>query len=220
MNIAVLTGAGISRESGLQTFRDGDGLWNGWSIEEVCTPQALAGNPARVLEFYNHRRREAAQAEPNEAHLALARLEARHKVLIVTQNIDDLHEQAGSSEIIHIHGEVFKARSMVDFDVVVEVRGEIHLGDLAPDGAQLRPHVCFFGETPYRWDEALAAVEGCDLLAVIGTSLSVYPAAGLVHMARRKQVVLIDPNPPSVPSLIEVVAAPATIGVPRWADAL
>ncbi len=219
MHIVALTGAGISRESGLKTFRDEDGLWAGYKIEDVCTPRALAEQPQRVLEFYNLRRREVVSAEPNLGHFALAELEKHHTVTIVTQNIDDLHERAGSTEVIHIHGEVFKARSIVDFDLVQEVRGDFNLGDLAADGAQLRPHICFFHETPYDWDRATGVVSGADLLVVIGTSLQVYPAAGLVDITRANRIVLIDPNPPQIGgrrSRIEVIAEPASIGVPQF----
>ena len=218
MHIVALTGAGISRESGLKTFRDEDGLWAGYRIEEVCTPFALAENPAKVLEFYNLRRAEVRGASPNAAHLALAALEGSHEVTIVTQNIDDLHERAGSTQVIHIHGEVFKVRSMDRFDLVVEARGDVNLGDLAPDGAQLRPHVCFFHETPYDWEAAEEAVRAADVLVVIGTSLQVYPAAGLVNLTRAERVVLIDPNPPELQlgREIEVIAEVASVGVPAW----
>lgn len=223
MHIVVLTGAGISRESGLKTFRDGDGLWAGHRIEDVCTPRALARDPALVLDFYNMRRREVISAQPNAAHLALAQLQDHHRVDIITQNVDDLHERAGSQSVLHLHGEVLKSRSMRDFDVVVETREDIHLGDVAPDGAQLRPHICFFEETPYRWDEALNLSLNADLFVVVGTSLQVYPAAGLVDITRADRVVLIDPNPPALGTLLgrlEVIAEPASEGVPKFVAAL
>ena len=220
MKIAILTGAGISRESGLATFRDADGLWAGYKIEEVCTPEALANDPQKVLDFYNLRRQEVLGVEPNAAHFALSELEKDHEVTIITQNIDDLHERGGSTNIIHVHGEIFKVRSLTDFECVVESNQDVNLGDLATDGQQLRPHVCFFGETPYQWNEAVEAVLDCDLFTVIGTSLQVYPAAGLVDMARGKQIVLIDPNPTRFDFGVTAIAQPATIGVPDWVNSL
>lgn len=219
MRIAILTGAGVSRESGLKTFRDEDGLWAGYRIEDVCTPYALREDPQRVFDFYNMRRREILAAQPNAAHFALASLDADHDVTIVTQNIDDLHERSGSRNVIHIHGEALKARSIDNFDVVVPVLGDFSVGDLAPDGAQLRPHICFFHETPYAWDEAAAAVERADILVIVGTSLQVYPAAGLVDITRAERIVLIDPNPPRIGQRrrpIDVIAEPASTGVPKF----
>ncbi len=221
--MVALTGAGISRESGLKTFRDEDGLWAGYDINEVCTPMALARDPLKVFEFYNMRRREVASCEPNAGHYALADLERDFDVTVVTQNIDDLHERAGSSNVVHIHGEVFKARSMDDESVVVEVRGDFTVGDLAPDGGQLRPHICFFREMPYRWDEVQRLTMDADVFIVIGTSLNVYPAAGLVDVTRAKKIFVVDPNPPKVFSRfgeIEVIAEPASTGVGKLVEAL
>lgn len=216
MKVVALTGAGISRESGLKTFRDEDGLWAGYSIEDVCTPRAFAQHPQRVLDFYNHRRQEVAKATPNAAHLALAQLAARHEVPIITQNIDDLHERGGSTDVLHIHGEIFKARSSFDFDVQQEIRGDISVGDLAADGHQLRPHICFFEETPYDWETAIQLAEDADVFVVIGTSLTVYPAAGLLDISRAKRRILIDPKPNfRGRGEIEVIAERATVGVPR-----
>lgn len=223
MNIVVLTGAGISRESGIKTFRDEDGLWADYDINEVCTPMALARDPQKVLEFYNMRRREVASCEPNAGHLALAELEKHHDVTIITQNIDDLHERAGSSNVIHIHGEVFKARSMDDENLIVEVRGDLNVGDVAPDGGQLRPHICFFHEMPFRWSESQFLAIDAEIFVVVGTSLNVYPAAGLVDVTRAKQIYVVDPNPPQVSSRfgeIEIIAEPATTGVARVIDRL
>lgn len=216
--MVALTGAGISRESGLKTFRDSDGLWEGYSIEEVCTPMALARQPERVFDFYNMRRREVANAQPNAAHLALAELESFCEVVLVTQNIDDLHERAGSTNIIHIHGEIFKARSMDDFECVVPVTGDFQIGDLAPDGCQLRPHICFFHETPYEWERVMEEVESADVFAVIGTSLNVYPAAGLISMTAAEHLYVVDPQPPRIqgwPGQLTVIAEQATTGVPH-----
>lgn len=216
MRIAVLSGAGISRESGLKTFRDSDGLWGGYRIEDVCTPEALCTKSEQVLDFYNMRRREVLAAEPNPAHFALAELEKEHEVRIVTQNIDDLHERAGSTNVLHIHGEIFKARSIEDFDLVSEIRGDIRLGDLASDGVQLRPHICFFHETPYDWETAIEWTQDAELFVVVGTSLNVYPAAGLVQATSAKKVIVIDPNPPQLPRLkseLLVIEENASTGV-------
>lgn len=221
MHIVALTGAGISRESGLKTFRDEDGLWEGYDIEDVCTPMALAEYPERVLEFYNFRRREVLAAEPNAAHFALAELAKHHRVSIITQNIDDLHERAGSPHVLHIHGEIMKARSSEDFDLQIEVRTDFRVGDLAPDGSQLRPHVCLFYETPYDWSEAIELAETADVFLVIGTSLSVYPAAGLLDITTARRKILIDPKPLlKGREGIEVIAELATIGVPMVAKEL
>jgi NAD-dependent deacetylase len=223
MNIVVLTGAGISRESGIKTFRDGDGLWAGHNIEDVCTPMALARDPQRVLDFYNMRRREVAASEPNAGHFGLAELEAKHDMTIVTQNIDDLHERGGSTNVIHIHGEVFKSRSMLDESVQFDCPGDLNVGDLAPDGGQLRPHICFFHEMPFHWNVVQMMALEADVFVVIGTSLAVYPAAGLVDVTRAKNIYVIDPNPPQVFSRfgeIISIAEPATIGVTRLLQAL
>ncbi|MBL8048897.1 MAG: NAD-dependent deacylase [Chthonomonas sp.] len=218
MKVVVLTGAGISAESGLATFRSDTGLWAEYRIEDVCTPEALQRDPTTVLEFYNLRRREAASAEPNAAHHALAELERHTEVQIVTQNIDDLHERAGSRRVHHLHGEVFKVRSMENFNLVMEARDDIIVGDLAPDGSQLRPHVCFFGETPYGFELATDWAMQADVFVVIGTSLNVYPAAGLVDMTQAERIVLIDPDPPRIGWLegrLEVINEPASLGVPK-----
>ncbi|RMX01514.1 NAD-dependent deacylase [Allofranklinella schreckenbergeri] len=183
-DIVVFTGAGISAESGLRTFRDMDGYWNEHRIEDVATPEGYAANPALVLEFYNQRRREVRQAQPNAAHLAIAQLQQRHRVTVITQNIDDLHERAGSRNVIHVHGEITKGQSSVDDTLIVPLQGaDIALGDLAPDGSQLRPHVVWFGEAVLRLDEALEAICQADRVLVVGTSLSVFPVAALVQEA-------------------------------------
>mgnify|MGYP000175543322 FL=1 len=182
-HIVVLTGAGISAESGLKTFRDGDGLWNGYNVYDVATPGAWKKNPEMVLNFYNDRRRDVAAAKPNAAHIELAELEKDFDVTIVTQNIDDLHERAGSSNIIHLHGEIFKMRSEWDEELVYEIRGDIKLGDKAEDGAQLRPYIVWFEEPVPMIEKAAALLYNCDYFVVIGTSLQVYPAALLLHYA-------------------------------------
>src|ERR1043165_164353 len=182
--LVVLTGAGISAESGLKTFRDSDGLWEGYNIEDVATPRAWRKDPQRVLDFYNERRKNVADATPNAAHIALAELETRFDVCIITQNIDDLHERAGSTNIIHLHGEIFKMRSETSPNLISEIRGDILLGDCAPDGCQYRPHIVWFEEAVPKIEEAIPIVHNADIFAVVGTSLAVYPAAGLVNYAR------------------------------------
>ena len=185
--VVVLTGAGISAESGLQTFRGPDGLWEGHRVEDVATPEAWAANPGLVLEFYNQRRRGVRQAQPNAAHLALVDLEGAYDVRIVTQNVDDLHERAGSSNVLHLHGEVRKARSTRDSSLIRDLDdSDIHLGDLCERGSQLRPHIVWFGEMVPAMDEAVELVAEADVLLVVGTSLQVYPAAGLVFEAPRR----------------------------------
>ncbi len=179
-HIVVLTGAGISAESGLKTFRDSDGLWMGYNIEDVATPRGFAKDPQLVLDFYNMRRREVAAALPNNAHRGLAALEKDHQVTIVTQNIDDLHERAGSTNICHLHGEIFKMRSSFNDQLVTEISGDIKLGDLAPDGSQFRPGIVWFEEPVPMIQNAAEIMQQADIFILIGTSLQVYPAAGLI----------------------------------------
>ncbi len=181
--LVVLTGAGVSAESGLKTFRDNDGLWENFNIYEVATPRAFANNPQLVLEFYNMRRRDVALAQPNAAHYGLAALEDKFNVYIITQNIDDLHERAGSTQVMHLHGEIFKMRSEKNADLVFDIAGDIQLGDLAPDGGQLRPHIVWFDEEVPMIEKAVEVMQTADVFVVIGTSLLVYPAASLVNYA-------------------------------------
>ncbi|MES1216883.1 MAG: NAD-dependent deacylase [Bacteroidota bacterium] len=181
--LVILTGAGISAESGLKTFRDGDGLWEGYNIEDVATPRAWKKDPQLVLEFYNYRRKNVLDAKPNAAHFGLAELEKDFDVHIITQNIDDLHERAGSTKILHLHGEIFKMRSEKDHRLVYEIKGDIKIGDLAKDGGQLRPHIVWFEEPVPLIGEAAAITETADIFVVVGTSLVVYPAAGLLNYA-------------------------------------
>lgn len=197
--IVVFTGAGISAESGLSTFRDSDGLWEKYSIEEVCTPEALSRNRALVVEFYNKRRRDAAAAQPNAAHLAVAALEQWYEVEVVTQNVDDLHERAGSSRVTHLHGELNKLRSMRNPDLIVPIEGDQALDAVGEDGTLLRPHIVFFGESVPMFDTACKIASEADLMIVVGTSLAVYPAAMLVRYARAEvPIYLIDPGTPDV----------------------
>jgi NAD-dependent deacetylase len=182
--IVVLTGAGISAESGLRTFRDSDGLWEGYEVTEVATPRGWRKNPSLVLDFYNMRRRDVANAEPNAAHFGLAELEQHFDVQIITQNIDDLHERAGSSHVLHLHGEIFKMRSEHNETLVYDIRQDILLGQQAEDGAQLRPHIVWFEEPVPMIGQAVPLVRAADIFVVVGTSLVVYPAAGLVDFTR------------------------------------
>ncbi|HEX9513871.1 MAG TPA: Sir2 family NAD-dependent protein deacetylase, partial [Puia sp.] len=183
--LVVLTGAGISAESGLRTFRDTDGLWEGYEVTEVATPRGWRKNPGLVLDFYNMRRQDVAKANPNAAHFGLAELEKDFDVQIITQNIDDLHERAGSTNVLHLHGEIFKMRSEADESLIYEIREDIGLGQLADDGAQLRPHIVWFEEAVPMIGEAVPLVRAADIFVVVGTSLVVYPAAGLVDYALR-----------------------------------
>lgn len=182
--VVVLTGAGMSADSGLKTFRGSDGLWEGHDIRDVATPQAWERDKELVLEFYNQRRKQAESVDPNEGHKALARLEDEYDVTIITQNVDSLHEQAGSTDVVHLHGQLRKVRSEQDPSLIYDIGGDtIELGDTAEDGAQLRPHVVWFGEPVPNMEKAIQIVPEADVLIVIGTSLVVYPAAGLVDYA-------------------------------------
>ncbi len=194
--IVVLSGAGISAESGLGTFRDKGGLWDEYDINDVATPEAWDKNPELVLEFYNKRRSIVLDATPNEAHLALVKLEKYFDVHIITQNIDDLHEKAGSSNILHLHGEILKGQSINDPEThVVLDKPEIKLGDLGPDGHQLRPHVVWFGEAVPKLIDAEEIIKDANILIVVGTSLNVYPAANLVYACNSKtEKYIVDPN--------------------------
>jgi NAD-dependent deacetylase len=214
--IAVLTGAGISAESGLKTFRDSDGLWEGYNIEDVATPRAWRKDPQLVLDFYNMRRKNVADAKPNAAHIGLAELEHDFDVTIITQNIDDLHERAGSSTIIHLHGEIFKMCSEKNKNLVRETRSDIRLGDCAEDGAQFRPFIVWFEEPVPKIEEAIPVINAADILVVVGTSLVVYPAAGLVHYARRDiPKFIIDKKIPYTSAInnLTAIEKPATEGV-------
>ena len=199
-NLIVLTGAGVSAESGLKTFRDSDGLWMGYDVYEVASPQGWQKNKELVLDFYNQRRKEVAKALPNAAHAAIAELEKHFNVTIITQNIDDLHERAGSKKVIHLHGEIFKMRSEKDENTFYDIKDDIHIGDKAPDGFQLRPHVVWFGEQVPMIEEAANVLPSADIFILAGTSLQVYPAAGLIdYLPRGIPKYIIDNNPPYVP---------------------
>jgi len=215
-HIVVLTGAGISAESGLKTFRDSDGLWMGCKVEDVATPRAFKRNPQLVLDFYNQRRKDVAAALPNAAHTGLAALEKDFDVTIVTQNIDDLHERGGSTKILHLHGEIFKMRSVNHDNMIYDIRGDINLGDLAEDGGQLRPHIVWFEEPVPLIEKAIALLNDCDYFVVIGTSLQVYPAASMLHYAPTfLPKFIIDKKIPvtnNYPNL-HLIEMPATEGV-------
>lgn len=220
--LVVLTGAGISAESGLRTFRDSDGLWEGYEVTEVATPRAWKKNQEMVLDFYNMRRRDVAAAEPNAAHKGLAALEKDFDVTIITQNIDDLHERAGSTRILHLHGSIFKMRSEMDEDTLYEIRQDMMPFTMAADGSFLRPAIVWFEEAVPLIAEAAAIVATADLFAIVGTSLVVYPAAGLVNYTRTGiPIYIIDKNLPdlSLPQLIKI-GKPATSGVAELATLL
>lgn len=217
MRIAVLTGAGISAESGIKTFRDSDGLWEGHDVMEVASPEGFARNPELVLDFYNQRRRQLQLVQPNAAHKALAQLEDQHQVTIITQNVDDLHERAGSTDIIHLHGELLKARSTFDEQLVMDWKGDLVMGDLCEHHYQLRPHIVWFGEAVPLIDQAADIVTQCEALLIVGTSMQVYPAAGLSQLAPvNTPIHFIDPHPAIAPnSQVHIYAETATTGVPK-----
>ncbi len=200
--LVVLTGAGISAESGIRTFRDAGGLWEGYDVTEVASPQGWAKNPGLVLEFYNQRRKNAYEAKPNQGHLTIAGLEKYFDVVVITQNVDNLHEKAGSSHVIHLHGELFKARSTADPSLVYDIKGwELNPGDLCEKGSQLRPHIVWFGETVPMMEVAVREAVQADIFMVVGTSLQVYPAAGLLdYVPAATPKFIIDPKMPEVRS--------------------
>jgi NAD-dependent deacetylase len=215
--LVVLTGAGMSSESGIRTFRDSGGLWEEYEVTEVATPEAWKKNRELVLRFYNERRRQLENCTPNEGHLGLARLEKYFNIQIITQNIDDLHERAGSSNVLHLHGELTKARSTVDPSLVYNIGyKDINQGDTCDKGAQLRPHIVWFGEEVPMLEEAITLTSEADIFVVIGSSLNVYPAAGLVnYVPERDTLWLIDPKDVTVPvsRKVEVIKENASSGV-------
>lgn len=217
--IAVLTGAGISAESGISTFRDSGGLWNNYDIEEVATPQAWQRNPDLVLDFYNQRRKQLYEVEPNAAHYALAELEKEFNVKIITQNVDDLHERAGSTNVLHLHGELKKVRSSADPSLIYDIDGwELKKGDKCEKGSQLRPHIVWFGEPVPMIEPAAEISAEADIYLIVGTSLNVYPAAGLIHYAKEGiPVYLVDPKAEPVSGIrnLTVIQEKAGDAVPR-----
>lgn len=205
-HIVILTGAGISAESGIKTFRDTDGLWMGHNIEDVATPRGFAKDPALVLDFYNQRRKDVALAKPNDAHKGLAFLQKDFKVTIITQNIDDLHERGGSTNVLHLHGEIFKMRSVKNKLEILNIKGDINVGDLAKDGSQLRPHIVWFEEEVPMIEEAVEIMRMADIFVLIGTSLQVYPAAGLIEMIKDEvPKYIIDKKIPAVKNIKNVI---------------
>ncbi len=221
-HLVVLTGAGISAESGLKTFRDANGLWEGHDVMEVASPQGFSSNPELVLEFYNQRRKQLLNVKPNKAHYDLAQLESKYKVTIITQNVDDLHERAGSKNVIHLHGELFKIRSTKIENDVRHWTKDLNLGDLDDKGNQLRPHIVWFGEAVPLIDDAIQICQTADLLFIIGTSMQVYPAASLMnYVSEKTPVYYIDKNPATVANQnLKLIAKPATIGVKEAIDQL
>lgn len=217
MKIAVLTGAGISAESGIQTFRDSDGLWEGHDVMEVASPEGFYKNPKLVLNFYNLRRQQLLNVSPNLAHTTLADLEKDHDVVIITQNVDDLHERAGSTRVIHLHGELLKVRSTVDEHTILDWKKDLNLGDVCSNNHQLRPHIVWFGEAVPMLETAIDLVEAADIILIIGTSMQVYPAAGLIQYAQNEAAIyFVDPKPSiSSSERITVFSEKASTGVPK-----
>nr|WP_116217949.1 NAD-dependent deacylase [Allomuricauda sp.] len=222
--IVVLTGAGMSAESGLKTFRDSNGLWEGHDVMEVASPQGFAKNPELVLDFYNQRRRQLLEVSPNAGHHALVDLEKHFEVSIVTQNVDNLHEQAGSSHVVHLHGELFKVRSTMDENHVLEWKKDLILGDLDKNGHQLRPHIVWFGEMVPMMETAAQITQLADILIIIGTSMQVYPAASLAnYVSGQTPIFFVDPKPSVRPSdfgNLTIISETAAEGVPTLVNHL
>ena len=220
--VVVLTGAGISAESGISTFRDSDGLWEQYRVEDVATYDAYLRNPELVLNFYNERRRQLFAVKPNDGHRQLVRLEEKYDVHIVTQNIDNLHEQAGSTNVLHLHGLLTQARSDRDDNLIIDIGDrDIHLGDKAPDGAQLRPHIVWFGEAVPNIEPAAEMCEKAGYFVVVGTSMNVYPAAGLIHyVPRTSPCYLVDPKAVPISRPITIFQEKAGTGVKKVVDEL
>ncbi len=218
-NIVILTGAGISAESGINTFRDSGGLWEGHDVMEVASPEGWRNNPQLVLEFYNIRRKDALNAQPNAAHLALTELSKHFSVKIITQNVDDLHERAGSTDVLHLHGKLFESRSTANHRLIYPIEGwELNVGDKCLKGSQLRPNIVWFGEAVPLMNDAVKLTAKADVFMVIGTSLQVYPAASLIdYVGPDTEVIVIDPNMPAVKkhALLTLVTEKASIATPR-----
>lgn len=225
--IVVFTGAGVSADSGIATFRDADGLWANYRIEEVCTPEALQHNRAKVIEFYNLRRKESLTKRPNAGHLAIASLEEWADVTVITQNVDNLHEQAGSKRVLHLHGELMKLRSERNAELIYDINEgwEQSLDARGEDGALLRPHIVFFGESVPMFEPACRVVATADILIVVGTSLAVYPAASLVYYVRNREVpiYLVDPGEPNTSNIrnpLTHIKERGAVGVPQLVERL
>jgi len=215
--LVVLTGAGISAESGIKTFRDSDGLWEGYNVMDVATPEGWRKNPEMVLDFYNQRRRQLHEVQPNLGHQILAELENDFEVQIITQNVDNLHEKVGSSKVLHLHGELLKVRSSINKNLILDWTADLNFGDVDDKGNQLRPHIVWFGEEVPALEEAIQITEQADIFVVIGTSLQVYPAAGLMEFTSPETpVYYIDPKPIKIPNLsnpLEVIPEVASEGM-------
>jgi NAD-dependent deacetylase len=222
--LVVLTGAGISAESGINTFRDADGLWEGHNVMDVASPEGWQRNKELILDFYNQRRRQLHEVKPNLGHYTLADLESEFDVHIITQNVDNLHEQAGSSKVLHLHGELLKVRSTVDETYILEWKSDLNIGDFDKNGNQLRPHIVWFGEAVPALDEAIAITQTADYLVIIGTSMQVYPAAGLLYYTNKNvPIFYIDPKPATIYDLqnpLEIIPMNATEGVPLLREKL
>lgn len=222
--LVVISGAGISAESGVKTFRDADGLWEGHDIMEVASPIGWNKNPALVLDFYNKRRAQLLNVQPNLAHKIIADFESHFEVTIITQNVDDLHERAGSSNILHLHGELLKVRSITQKDYILEWKTDLNLGDTDKNGVQLRPHIVWFGEDVPAIETAIEIIEKADVLLIVGTSLQVYPAAGLINYVQQHiPVYYIDPKPATIydlPNPLKVIPLSATKGMEKFRDLL
>ena len=224
--IVVLTGAGSSAESGISTFRDADGLWEGHDVMAVASPQGWENDQELVLDFYNQRRRQLMSVSPNEAHFALVKLEKEFDVVVITQNVDNLHERAGSSRIIHLHGELNKVRSTLNSRLIYEWTDDLNIGDFCEQGYQLRPHIVWFGEMVPMLEPAIQECETADIFIIIGTSMQVYPAAGLISYAKSgSNIYYIDPKPNISHELrgrpgLQIIAEKATIGVIELVDKL
>ncbi|MNP96691.1 NAD-dependent protein deacylase [compost metagenome] len=215
--LVILTGAGISAESGIKTFRDSDGLWEGHNVMDVATPEGWRKNPELVLDFYNQRRKQLKEVQPNLGHQILAELESAFEVYIITQNVDDLHERAGSTNVLHLHGELLKVRSSTNPNYILDWQEDLNLGDSDNKGMQLRPHIVWFGEEVPALEEAITITQSADYFAVIGTSLQVYPAAGLIDFTEPQiPIFYIDPKPIKIPNLrnpLEVIPEVASEGM-------
>ena len=220
-NIVVFTGAGISAESGLGTFRDSGGLWEKYKVEEIATPEAFKTNPKLVLDFYNLRRRQLLNTNPNPAHYSLNKLQEKYNLSIITQNIDDLHERSGSENVLHLHGKLRESKSTYIDNDIYEIEGEdLNIGDLCKNGYQLRPNVVWFGESVPKMDIAISQVSKADILIIIGTSLNVYPAASLLHYAEKAdRIIIIDPNA-EFHTGVEIIKQKASIAVPELVNDL
>lgn len=218
--LVVLTGAGVSAESGIPTFRDAGGLWEGYDVMEVATPEGWAKNPALVLEFYNQRRKKALEVAPNRGHQLIAELEKDFDVTVITQNVDNLHERAGSSKVVHLHGSLFESRSSIDEQIIYPIAGwELKLGECCELGSQLRPNIVWFGELVYKMEEAVDITATADIFLIVGTSLQVYPAASLIHYTKpgiRK--IIIDPKKPDYDVMnneVEFIIEGAGVGMEK-----